>query len=188
MIYSLYGKIIQKGENFVVLEINQVGYQIFVTDFLLEKIKNSDQIKLFTYLYLREETIELYGFAELSELECFKQLNAVPGIGPKIAINVLSLVKIGDLKKAIQLENMELLTKVSGIGKKTAQRIIMEMKGKLEKIGGEAGDQSSLEAIEALTKLGYPLNKAREVIKMIPEEIKGTKNKLKEALKILGKS
>lgn len=186
MIYFLKGKIQQKGENYLVLETNNLGYQVFVTDFLLSKAKINQEIQVFVYLYLREETIELYGFETEEELNFFKKLNAVPGIGPKSALGVLSLIKMPDLKKAILNENKEVLTKVSGIGKKTAERIIVEMKSKIEKdLTGLSVLSEDSEVIDALVKLGYPLKDAREAIRKIPENIKGAKARLKESLRLL---
>jgi len=186
MFYSLKGKISFQGENFIVLEINGTAYQIFVTDFLLERVKLGGILKLFTYLYLREDTIELYGFETLDELEYFKRLNAISGIGPKSAIGTLSLVRTRDLEKAILDENVTLLTKVSGIGKKTAERIILELKSKIEKGTGTISSEDSL-VIDALVKMGYTLSQARGAIRKIPEEIRDTKKRVKEALKILSR-
>lgn len=188
MFYFLKGKITQKGENYLVLETDNIGYQIFVSDFLLTKAKIGQEIKLWTFLYLREETTELYGFETEDELDFFKRLNAVPNIGPKSALGVLSAVKIPDLKRAILNENYETLTKVSGIGKRTAERIIIEMRGKIEKMFGAAAEGTEdAEVIDALVKLGYPLKDAREAIRKIPENIKGAKERLRESLRILSR-
>ncbi|MGC9048755.1 MAG: Holliday junction branch migration protein RuvA [Patescibacteria group bacterium] len=188
MIYSLKGKVVQKSENYLVLEVGNIGYQIFVSDFLLAKVKIGQEIKLWTFLYLREETLELYGFESEDELDFFKELNAVPNIGPKSAISVLSVIKISDLRRAILNESYETLTKVFGIGRKTAERIIIEMKGKIEKGFGMAAEETEdKEVIDALVQLGYSLREAREVIRKIPEDVKGAKNRLKEALKLISR-
>lgn len=188
MIYFLKGKVKQKGENYLVIETNNLGYQVFVTDFLLNKTKVNQEVQIFIYLYLREETIELYGFEAEEELDFFKQLNAIPGIGPKSAISVLSLIRLSDLKKAILNENSDVLTKVSGIGKKTAERIIVELKSKIsKKFSAPIESYEDGQVIEALIKLGYSLNQAREAIRKVPENVKGTKERLKEALKIISR-
>lgn len=187
MIYLLKGKVIQKGENYLILEADNFGYQIFVSDFLLNKTKIGQEIKLWTFFYLREETAELYGFETEEELDFFKRLNAVPNIGPKSAIGILSAIKIADLKRAILNENYKTLTKVSGIGKKTAERIIVEMKGKIEKIFEKTGVDEDAEVIDALVKLGYSLKDAREAIRKIPENIRGTKERLRETLRLISK-
>jgi len=185
MIYALSGKINVIDKNFLVVETNGLSYQVFVTDFLLEKAKIGEPIKLFTYLQLREETIELYGFASQEELNYFKLLNAVVGIGPKTAVGVLSLISIKDLQKAILNGNINILTKISGIGKKTAERIILELKGKIEKLvkWEAAGDDTLI--FDALISMGYTPAQVRTVFKKIPNDISETKQRIKEALKIL---
>lgn len=185
MIFRLQGKVLLKEKDYLVLETNGIGFQVFVTDFLLDKVKLNDNLNIFTYLYLKEETIELYGFETREELEFFKQLNALPTIGPKTAIAALSLAKLPDIKRAILDGNVSLLTKVSGIGKKTAERIIIEMKGQIEKMRGEiskrTGDE---EVLEGLLRLGYSLQQVRQVLRKIPDEIKTPEERLKKALQI----
>ncbi len=187
MIYSLQGKISEIEKNFIVIETNGVSFQVFVSDFLLEKIKINQTIKILTHLELKENTLELYGFKNKSELEYFKYLVAIPGIGPKSAINVLSLIRLEDLEKAILNEKVDILTKVSGIGKKIAQRIVLELKEKIAKKAKTFSGQEEDDAlvIDALVSMGYTLAQAREAIKKIPLEIKGTNKRLKQALKIL---
>lgn len=185
MLFSLEGQIKFKGKNFVVLENNGISWQIFVSDLFLEKIEVGQNLKIYTFLVLKEEGIELYGFKNLEEREFFQELNAVPQIGPKTALGVLSLAKISDLKEAITSGDIGFLTKVSGIGQKTSQRIVLEMKEKLGKLvfKERRGDE---EVIDALISLGWKLNEARQVIRKIPSEIRGTRERLKSALKILG--
>ena len=186
MIYSIKGKISYQEGDFIVIETNGLSYQVFVTDFLLEKIKVGQIIKLFTYLEIRENAMELYGFKDQTELEYFKRLRSISGIGPKSTMNVLSLVRLPDLEKAILNEKPDILTKVSGIGKKTAQRIVLELKGKIAKISGKTSSQEddSL-VIDALIGMGYTLPQARQSVKKIPLEICGIKKRIKQALKIL---
>lgn len=187
MIYSIQGKISHLKTDFIVVETNGLSYQVFVTDFLLEKIKIDQNIKLFTYLEVRENAMELYGFKNQIELEYFKRLRSISGIGPKSTMNILSLVRLPDLEKAILSEKADILTKISGIGKKTAQRIILELKGKIAKTSKkplESTEDDSL-VIDALISMGYTLAQARQAIKKIPQEIQGTKKRLKQALKTL---
>lgn len=186
MIYSIHGKIDYKNNNSVVIKTNGLSYQIFVTDFLLEKIKTEQNISLFTYLRMREETIELFGFKKKEELEYFKLLMSISGIGPKSAINVLSLVSLRDLERAILDENVTILTKVSGIGAKTAERIILELKGKIEKRAHQSpGPENDVLIIDALIGMGYSLSDSRQAIKKIPRDVLETKERIKWALKIL---
>lgn len=187
MIYSLQGTITEKEKDFIVIETNNISFQVFVTSFLLEKVKLNQNLKILTYLEVKEDILALYGFENRTELKYFKYLVAISGIGPKSALNVLSLIRLEDLEKAVLNEKLDILTKVSGIGKKTAQRIILELKEKinknLESQPGQEGDDSLV--IDALTSMGYTLGQARTAIKKIPLEIKGTDQRLKQALKIL---
>lgn len=187
MIYSLQGKISETGKDFFVIETGGVSFQVFVSGFLLEKINVNQTIKILTHLELKENTLELYGFENKKESEYFKYLVAISGIGPKSAMNVLSLIRLPDLEKAVLNEKPDILTKVSGIGKKTAQRIVLEFKGKIvkkpETFPGQEEDDSLV--IDALVSMGYTLAQAREAIKKIPLEIKGTNKRLKQTLKIL---
>jgi Holliday junction DNA helicase RuvA len=187
MFYSIKGKVLKKGENYLVLGTNNISYQIFVTDFLLDRVKIGEEKELLIFLYLKEETIELYGFTTEEELFFFKELNAIPNIGPKSALSILSAIKIKDLKEAILNEDETVLVKVSGIGKKTANRIIMEMKSRISKLYKTSSKmkESDAEVIEALVKLGYSLKEARTAVLKLPDDIKGTKERLKEALKII---
>jgi len=187
MIYSIQGKITHLKSDYVVIETNGLSYQIFVTGFLMEKIKKDQKIKLLTYLEVRETAMELYGFEDEIHLEYFKHLRSISGIGPKSAMNVLSLVRLSDLEKAILNEKIDILTKVSGIGKKTAERIILELKGKIIQTKNKSlekfEDDSLL--IDALVSMGYTIVQARETIKKIPSELQGIKKRLKQALQIL---
>lgn len=186
MIYCLEGRISQKGENYLIIEAGSLGYQVFVNDFLLAKTKIDQIIKIFTYLHVHEELVQLYGFETEEELFFFKKLNSISNIGPKSANNILSAIKLSDLKRAIVNEDMDALNKVSGIGKKTAERIIVELKDKIKKTDTLTGNgREDGDVIDALMSLGYPLKDAREVIKKIPENIKGANDRLKQALKII---
>lgn len=186
MFFFIKGKVILKGKNFLVLENDNIGYQIFVPSFLLKKAKIGQLLNLFTYLYLRENTIEIYGFEKENELIFFKQLISIPAIGPKTALDVLSVAKIKDLENAILSGKYDILTKVSGIGRKTAERIIVEMRGKIKKSFKERNlSEEDALVIDALLKLGYSLKRAQKAIRNIPNEVKGVSRKVKEALKII---
>jgi Holliday junction DNA helicase RuvA len=191
MISCLTGKILFRGDKFIIIEANNIGYKIFVIPEILKKTKNKENFSLWTYLYVRENAIELYGFSEYAELEFFEMLIQISGIGPKSALGVLSVAPIDTLKQAISLGETEYLTKVSGVGRKTAEKIILELKEKLgikDFAGGKDGIlRDEQDALQALQSLGYSLNEAREALKQVPREIQGTNNRLKEALKILGK-
>jgi len=187
MIYFLRGKIAAKDKNLVVLETGGVGYEIYVGKKFLDKLKINEEIKIFVYLYLRQDSLELYGFEKESELKYFKTLNNITRIGPKIALKILSLVKIENLERAVLDNDINFLTEISGIGKKNAQRIILELKGKILKKEFQLNELNGDDALifDALIKLGYQSSQARQAIKKIPKEIIEIKERIKQALKIL---
>ncbi len=191
MISHLEGKILDKNEKFFVVDVSGVGYKIFSHSGILEKIPEKGQnVKIWTHLYVREDTMDLYGFLNKEELEFFEILISISGIGPRSALGILEVAPVSSLKQAIVSEDETFFTKVSGIGKKTAQRLILELKSKLaktvvlEKGGGfkEMGD-----AFEALVTLGYKQSDARRVLNELPKDIKSMEAKVKEALKRLGR-
>jgi Holliday junction DNA helicase RuvA len=188
MLGYLKGKIQGKTTKTVILEVNGVGYAVFTTQPLLEKYKIGDTAELYLHTHAREDALELYGLPTLEEIEFFKKLLTISGVGPKSALGVFEVAKLADVKKAIAHGDPTLLTKVSGIGKKTAELIIIKMKDKnidLATLGGEAGSQS--EALDALIGLGYSASDARLVLSKLPPEVTSTEDKIKRALKLLSK-
>lgn len=192
MISYLFGKIKYKNEKFVILDVNGVGYQVFISPSTFEKIGEQKEIALYTNLHVTENVLELYGFLSVEELEFFEQLLTVTGVGPKSALNIMSAGKIEEIKKAIIHGDPSILTKVSGIGQKTAERLILELKNKIS-IETEEGGKINLEsigdheAITALVKLGYTAAEAREVLRDVDEKVTKVEERVKEALKLLGR-
>ncbi len=174
------------------IDANGVGYRIFAGPDVLRKAKTKEQFKLWTHLYLREDTIELYGFLEYAELEFFQTLIQISGIGPKSALGVLAVAPLDTLKRAIAAGETSYLTQVSGIGKKIAEKIILELRDKLGKIGFSGEENVFLkeegDILQVLHTFGYPYSETRDAIKQLSPKIIGTQNRVKEALKILGKS
>jgi len=191
MISSLSGKIKYKGLKSITLDVNGVGYEIFVIQPVLEKIKIGEAKEFFCYLYVREDAMTLYGFLTADEKSFFELLISISGVGPKSALQALSIAKIIEIKKAILRDDPSLLRKVSGIGQKTAERIVVELKNKLEDLplGDEKIDLSvtGMGAFEALQGLGYSASEVRNVLRNIPAEIEDEDEIIKSALKSLGK-
>ena len=188
MIYLLKGKIHSKDHKSVVININGIGFRVFCSERTLNELaKNDNEVEVFTYHYLRENAMELYGFLNPKELEIFELLISIPGIGPKGALNILTVVSIETLKRAIANEESAVLTKVSGIGRKIAEKIVLELKNKVgdEFVGKSLNEDT--ETIDALVSLGYKVQEAREAVKKLPKDIEGVENRVKEALKLLGK-
>lgn len=190
MIGSIKGKIIHKSidkkGSFLIIETNGIGYKIWISSENLQKLKKGKESFFYIHTHIREDAFNLYGFLNYEELEFFEMLINVSGIGPKGALIILGIASIETMQKAINTGDVAYLTKISGIGKKTAEKIIIELRDKIEKkeIGGTLKDE--LDALEALKSLGYSQNEAREALKKIPQEM-DTTSKIKEALKNLGK-
>lgn len=194
MITYLKGKVKYKNKSFIVIDVHDVGYRVFVIPRLLEKVEADQDIELYTSQYMSEDKVELYGFKQISELEFFEQLIQISGIGPKSAVGVLSQAAVEDIKRAIIHGDSSVLTKVSGIGRKTAERIILELKNKIdvsEKKEKEylkaGGIKEEAEALDGLVSLGYSPKEARAALAQIPKEAESVEEKVKEALKLLGK-
>jgi len=192
MISSLEGKITLKTEKYIILEVGNVGYKVFCGEKTLSKIPQiGGSVKLFTYLSVKETAWDLFGFFTLAELELFELLIQISGIGPKTAAGILSGASVEDLQEAIVLGDETILARVSGIGKKVAQKIVIELKSKIKKLAKGSGDKFSvadeIEIIDALVVLGYKISEAREAIKQVPQDVKGVENRVREALRGLGK-
>ncbi|MDD2731054.1 MAG: Holliday junction branch migration protein RuvA [Candidatus Portnoybacteria bacterium] len=192
MITSLRGKILVKAEKHIIVEAGGVGFKVFCAEKTLKKIPPAgEEAKLFTYLSVKENGWDLFGFLTADDLEMFELLITIPGIGPKTAAGILGGASVEDLQEAIVLGDETILARVSGIGKKVAQKIVIELKTKVKKLAKGSGDKfkvaDDIEIIDALVVLGYKLYEARDALKSLPSDIKGIENKVKEALKRLGK-
>lgn len=191
MISYLEGEIIFRSDNFIILNSSGVGFKVFVLPTL---DRSGDRLALFTHLAVREDALTLFGFATYDELELFEILIGVTGIGPKAALGILSISNPATVKLAIAHEDASILTRVSGIGKKTAERVILELKNKFTLADIQSGEVDSTEqeildaqdVIEALMGLGYGQNEVRQVLSKISPE-KSLEEKIKSALKELGK-
>lgn len=163
MIASLRGQIIARDQRTLVVEVAGVGYRVAVTTALLDQGEGAT-ITLFTSLHVTGETIDLYGFSSPDELRLFQSLLKVSGVGPRSALTLLSGAPADELRTAIVNGEIGTLTRVPGIGKKTAERIILELSGTLAKSGAPASD----EAVDALERLGYTRREAAEALRTAP--------------------
>jgi len=191
MISFLRGKVSYKLKNKIILELNNIGYSVFIGDNFLNDLKIGEETEVFTYQQVKEDIFDLYGFKTLEELDFFELLLSISGIGPKSALGVLSMAKLDDIKQSIMAGDSNLLTKVSGIGKKTAERVVLELKDKLFKMGGSYNLSSnncfSGDEIEALVGLGYSWNQARTALNQVDKNITDSGERIKEALKRISK-
>ena len=186
MIVSIRGKITLKTEIFLIVEACGVGYKINVSADTLSKAKKTDaEILLWIHTHVREDAFDLYGFLDQEELEFFEMLINVSGIGPKGALSILGIASIETLRKAISTGDTAYLTKISGIGRKTAEKIVIELRDKMGEAKSGSSLQGELDALEALKSLGYSQNDAREALKKVSAD-GNTNTRIREALKILG--
>ncbi len=191
MISYLKGRIRNKSNGSAIVEVNNIGYKIFITPPLYADIKAGQEFEFYIHQYVREDAINLYGFRILSELELFEMLISITGIGPKSALGIMSIAVAEDIKESIARGDSALLTKVSGIGRKTAERVVLELKDKVGKLNiGDSQLRSNLgssDEIDALMALGYSLPQAREALKGVDAKVKDSSERIRQALKKMGK-
>ncbi|MCX6745895.1 MAG: Holliday junction branch migration protein RuvA [Candidatus Parcubacteria bacterium] len=191
MISFLKGKVQYIGSNFLEVNVNDLGYKVFVTEDFLHKAKVGKEIEIFTHQHVREDALDLFGFDNREQMELFEKLIGVSGIGPKTALNVLSAATIEEIETAVIHDDVSVLTKVSGIGAKTAERLVLELKNKYKgktapSAKGSSGSEDA-DVIDALIGLGYGPDDARTALRQIDKDQKGVDEKLKACLKLLGK-
>ncbi|MDX9850036.1 MAG: Holliday junction branch migration protein RuvA [Anaerolineaceae bacterium] len=175
VIASIQGKIIQKGLDNIVINLNGIGIQVFVTKETCETA-NAGEVKfLHCQLIVREESLTLFGFESDIEKEYFNLLLGVNGVGTRLALSIISTLSIDAINRAVSAEQFEVFSRVSGVGKKTAQKIAIHLQGKINADAGIIGQKSSyqdvdLEVLEALTSLGYSVVEAQSALQFIPKD------------------
>lgn len=189
MIGKLFGKVDQVRGNTVIINVNGVGYQVHMTEVTLGKIISMEDVELFIHTHVREESLALYGFISQSELEMFELLIGVSGIGPKAGLGILTIASPNAIKTAIIHDDYSVLTRVSGVGKKTAERVILELRNKIDGLSVEDQEsaQTDQEVVEALMSMGYSVSEAREAAKLAAKESDDLSERIKIALKMMRK-
>ncbi len=190
MIGLLEGKVVSKDEKMAIVATGGVGYLVYLPAQALATATLDSPITLWTHLAVREDALDLFGFTDREELAYFKLLIGVSGIGPKSALAILSLAPPSTLRQAVLSGNNDYLTKVSGIGRKSAEKIIIELRDKLGALETSdlmhaSGDNDLLDALSAL---GYQPRDIRDIIQKIPATADTTDKRIKEALRLLGGS
>jgi holliday junction DNA helicase RuvA len=174
VIARLRGRPVARRPDGLVVDVNGVGYLVAVTAGTFRRAEGAAEVVLETYLHVREETLQLYGFADAGERELFEHLLSVNGVGPKVALAILSGSSASELRRAIALEDTARFEAIPGIGKKTAQRVVLELKEKVELAGtadAVAPKDDHLAAREALVELGYSLIEAERALAEVDPEL-----------------
>lgn len=194
MFYYISGTLMHKGDGFAVIDAGGVGYKLITSLYSLEKLKSiGDDAKMYTYMYLREDICDLYGFISEEELNMFLLLISVSGIGPKAAVSILSTMSPSEVALAIVTGDAKALSRAQGVGAKVSQRVVLELKDKIKNedmIRGAEGETenisfgSSNEAVEALCVLGYSASEAKQALSGIDMSM-DLELIIKEALKKL---
>lgn len=188
MIGQLKGEILHKNNRFVILNTGGIGFKIYISAETSQNLIEGQTVGFWTHLVVKEDALDLYGFLNKLELEFFELLIGISGVGPKSALSILSLAPPETLKKAIVAGNSTYLTQVSGIGRKIAEKIILELKDKIDYLAQSSDDLTQeTEAIMALETLGYSSREAREALRQVSDQKITTEEKVKEALKNLRK-
>jgi Holliday junction DNA helicase RuvA len=190
MIGYIEGEVRQVNEKYALISVGGLGYKVFATAETLARTNGMTHVALFTYLAVREDALDLYGFETEDEKSLFELLIGVSGIGPRSGLGILSIASVDMLERAIATGDTGYLTKVSGIGKKTAEKIVIELRDKMRARGDNESKmdlRGESDAIEALKALGYSQMEAREALKQVDPSVEGTNQRIKDALKFLAK-
>ncbi len=174
MIASIEGKVAATGKDYVVVTTGGIGFKVFVPFPTLEHIGNSGEAFLHTVLIVREDAMTLFGFATVAERETFDILLSVNGVGPRLALAILSNLSLDSLRNAVVGERAEILTRVPGIGKKTAQKILIELKDKLkfglDTVPVTMFDDINSDVLDTLVALGYSIVEAQTAVQSLPSD------------------
>jgi Holliday junction DNA helicase RuvA len=191
MIYTLQGNVALKAENFFVVEVGGLGFKVLTNKDSLARLEDGVAVKIFCFLYLRDDQIELYGFLEEQALKLFEMLNTVAGIGPKTALAILDHDTVPNIMAAIIERKVDFLTKTSGVGRKTAERIILELHNKIKLPAARVLTEQmglDMEVEEALVSLGYRRSEVKKALHTLGPEAKTLEERLRQALKVISQS
>jgi len=191
MIHTLCGNVSGRGERHFTLLCGPVGVTVFTNTRTVGALPKEGAVRVFTFLYVRDEQLELYGFLDEESLKLFSLLNSVSGVGPKTALGILDMDTVPNIIAAIIEKRAELLTRTSGIGKKTAERIILELQSKVQVAHAQALTKVmdlDREVEEALVGLGYPRGEVKTALSRIGGEAQTLEERLRLGLKSLGRT
>lgn len=189
MIGKLKGELDQITNGYAIISVGGIGYRVYMSDVNMGRIAKQQEVELFIHTHVREDQISLYGFQSQDELGIFEMLLSISGIGPKAALGILAIASPATIKNAIVEGDSSILTRVSGVGKKTAERVILELKNKIDELpmGEKKEARADQEVVEALMAMGYSTFEAREAYKAVPKDVEDISEKIKHALKAMRK-
>jgi len=189
MIGKLKGKIDQITNGYAIIDVGGVGYRVHLSDVSMGRIAKQQEVELYIHTHVREDQITLYGFQSQDELGIFELLLSISGIGPKAALGILTIASPSTIKNAIVEGDSSILTRVSGVGKKTAERVILELKNKIDTLpmSDKKEARADQEVVEALMAMGYSAFEAREAYRAVPKDAGDISEKIKHALKAMRK-
>ncbi len=191
MIYTVEGTLSRREDHFLVVKTGGIGFKIFTNERTLSRLPHEgNEVALFCHLYVREDQLDLYGFSEEGALKLFEFLISVSGVGPKTALSVLDVDTVEHVMAAIINKQTEVLARASGIGKKTAERIVLELNNRIALPKAEAMGRvvsANMEIEDALSGLGYGRQEIRKALEELGPEEKTLEDRLRQALRILGK-
>ena len=174
MIASLQGKVIQIGEDNLVVEVGGIGYLVYVTEFLVQSQRRGEAVSLITHLIVREDSLTLFGFQEQEEVSLFQELIKVNGVGPRLALETLSTHNPDVIKRAVLNKQEEIFAQVSGIGKKTAQKILLTLEDRISFTDAMVTSPETAginaEVQQALVTLGYSVLEAQAALQTLPDD------------------
>lgn len=174
MIASIQGQVIQIGEDNLIVEVGGIGYLVYVTEFLVQSQRRGETVSLFTHLVVREDSLTLFGFQEQEEVSLFQELIKVNGVGPRLALETLSTHNPDVIKRAVLNKQEEIFAQVSGIGKKTAQKILLSLEDRIsftdEMVFSPETAGTNAEVQQALVTLGYSVLEAQAALQALPDD------------------
>ena len=190
MIARLKGRVVVRGEGYLVVQVGGVGFRVYVPLPVLARVGElGEEIELETHLHVRENELSLYGFESGGELALFRLLLGVTGVGPKLALTMLSGGPLQELRQAIASEDVPALTRIPGIGRRTAERIVLDLRDKIvvaELVPAGLAARYDPQAVEALASLGYSATEARAALEALPQEELSLEEQILWALRHLG--
>lgn len=190
MISYIKGGVYKRGEGYFCIKTPSLGLKIYASDKTLDQLKEGQETEVYTSFVLKRDDFELYGFLSQAELELFETIQNIQGVGPKASLKITSIGTMEDLKHAVEKADYRYFEGVKGLGRRTVQKVIFEISGKIEMFFGKKKERLSDEdkiIADTLISLGYNAKDSSEAAKSIPKEIKNLQEKIKYCLKVLGK-